>query len=285
MRDVFIVEAVRTPLGKRGGGLATVHPADLLGSVQKAAVERAKLDPAAVDQVVERLRLAGRRAVVQHRPHGVALGRACPIEVAVDHGRFAVRLEPAGDHLRDRPRRGGARRSDRLVRRREHEPHPARRELRGQEARPAGAEELLRALRVQQPVPGRRDDRAGVRHHARGRRPFRPAQPAERGARLEGRPLRPRSARDRRAGRGRRGQADRRARADHARRRRPRLFAREARHAEGRDGRRHPHRGHRVAGDRRRERRAARLGGGGEAPRPHAARAHRRRDDRRRAIP
>jgi len=52
MRDVFIVEAVRTPLGKRGGGLATVHPADLLGSVQKAAVERAKLDPAAVDQVV-----------------------------------------------------------------------------------------------------------------------------------------------------------------------------------------------------------------------------------------
>jgi acetyl-CoA C-acetyltransferase len=52
MRDVFIVEAVRTPLGKRGGGLATVHPADLLGSVQKAAVERAKLDPAAIDQVV-----------------------------------------------------------------------------------------------------------------------------------------------------------------------------------------------------------------------------------------
>jgi acetyl-CoA C-acetyltransferase len=52
MRDVFIVEAVRTPLGKRGGGLATVHPADLLGSVQRAAIERAKLDPAAVDQVV-----------------------------------------------------------------------------------------------------------------------------------------------------------------------------------------------------------------------------------------
>jgi acetyl-CoA C-acetyltransferase len=52
MRDVFIVEAVRTPLGKRGGGLSTVHPADLLATVQKAAVERAKLDPAVVDQVV-----------------------------------------------------------------------------------------------------------------------------------------------------------------------------------------------------------------------------------------
>jgi acetyl-CoA C-acetyltransferase len=52
MRDVFIVDAVRTPLGKRGGGLSTVHPAELLGAVQRAVVERAKLDPAAVDQVV-----------------------------------------------------------------------------------------------------------------------------------------------------------------------------------------------------------------------------------------
>jgi acetyl-CoA C-acetyltransferase len=52
MRPVYLVEAVRTPLGKRGGGLATVHAADLLGAVQKAAVERAKLDPEAIDQVV-----------------------------------------------------------------------------------------------------------------------------------------------------------------------------------------------------------------------------------------
>jgi acetyl-CoA C-acetyltransferase len=52
MRTVYIVEAVRTPLGKRGGGLATVHAAELLGATQKAAVERAKLDPAAVDQVL-----------------------------------------------------------------------------------------------------------------------------------------------------------------------------------------------------------------------------------------
>ena len=52
MRTVYIVEAVRTPLGKRGGGLATVHAVDLLGAAQRAAVERAKLDPALVDQVV-----------------------------------------------------------------------------------------------------------------------------------------------------------------------------------------------------------------------------------------
>ena len=52
MRTVYIVEAVRTPLGKRGGGLASVHAAELLGAVQKAAVERAHLDPARVDQVI-----------------------------------------------------------------------------------------------------------------------------------------------------------------------------------------------------------------------------------------
>lgn len=52
MRTVYIVEAVRTPLGKRGGGLATVHAAEMLGAAQQAAVERAKLDPALVDQVI-----------------------------------------------------------------------------------------------------------------------------------------------------------------------------------------------------------------------------------------
>src|SRR3954463_563596 len=52
MSDVVIVEAVRSPIGRRGGGLSTIHPADLLGAVQKACVERAGVDPAEVDQVV-----------------------------------------------------------------------------------------------------------------------------------------------------------------------------------------------------------------------------------------
>ena len=52
MSDVVIVEAVRTPVGKRNGGLSTVHPADLLATVQKAAIERSGIDPAAVGQVV-----------------------------------------------------------------------------------------------------------------------------------------------------------------------------------------------------------------------------------------
>jgi acetyl-CoA C-acetyltransferase len=81
MRDVYIVEAVRTPLGKRGGGLATVHPADLLGAVQRAAVERAKLDAAAIDQVV-----AGCVSQVGEQSFNVArtawLSAGLPLEVA-----------------------------------------------------------------------------------------------------------------------------------------------------------------------------------------------------------
>ncbi len=50
--DVVIVEAVRSPLGRRNGGLATVHPADLLGTVQRAAIDRAGIDPLEVGQVV-----------------------------------------------------------------------------------------------------------------------------------------------------------------------------------------------------------------------------------------
>ncbi|QXC61452.1 steroid 3-ketoacyl-CoA thiolase [Aquihabitans sp. G128] len=52
MTEVVIVEAVRTPVGKRNGGLSTLHPAEALAHVQRAAIERSGIDPAAVDQVV-----------------------------------------------------------------------------------------------------------------------------------------------------------------------------------------------------------------------------------------
>jgi acetyl-CoA C-acetyltransferase len=52
MREVVIVEAARTPIGRRGGGLSTVHSAELLAEVQKAVIERSGLDPAEVGQVV-----------------------------------------------------------------------------------------------------------------------------------------------------------------------------------------------------------------------------------------
>jgi len=50
--DVVVVDALRTPLGRRGGGLAGVHPAELLARTQRALVDRAGIDPAAVGQVV-----------------------------------------------------------------------------------------------------------------------------------------------------------------------------------------------------------------------------------------
>jgi acetyl-CoA C-acetyltransferase len=46
-----IVEAVRTPIGKRGGWLAGLHAAELLGAAQRGLVERAGIDPGAVEQV------------------------------------------------------------------------------------------------------------------------------------------------------------------------------------------------------------------------------------------
>jgi acetyl-CoA C-acetyltransferase len=52
MSNVVIVDAVRTPIGRRNGGLSTVHPAVLLGEVQKALVERTGIDPAEIGQVV-----------------------------------------------------------------------------------------------------------------------------------------------------------------------------------------------------------------------------------------
>jgi acetyl-CoA acyltransferase len=49
MREAVIVEAVRSPIGKKNGSLAGWHPVDLLAEVLKAAVERTGIDPATVD--------------------------------------------------------------------------------------------------------------------------------------------------------------------------------------------------------------------------------------------
>ncbi|HEX4456732.1 MAG TPA: acetyl-CoA C-acetyltransferase [Polyangia bacterium] len=52
MSEAFIIDAVRTPVGKKGGTLASVHPADLGAHVLKALVMRTGIDPAAVEDVV-----------------------------------------------------------------------------------------------------------------------------------------------------------------------------------------------------------------------------------------
>ena len=52
MRETVIVEAVRTPVGKRNGGLSDMHAADLSAIVLNALMERAGVDPDVVDDVV-----------------------------------------------------------------------------------------------------------------------------------------------------------------------------------------------------------------------------------------
>jgi acetyl-CoA C-acetyltransferase len=51
MGTAVIVEAVRTPVGKRGGVLSGLHAAEILGGAQTALLDRAGLDPSAVEQV------------------------------------------------------------------------------------------------------------------------------------------------------------------------------------------------------------------------------------------
>jgi acetyl-CoA acyltransferase len=52
VRDAVIVEAVRTPVGKRNGGLSGIHSADISALVLQALAERSGIDPALVDDVV-----------------------------------------------------------------------------------------------------------------------------------------------------------------------------------------------------------------------------------------
>jgi acetyl-CoA C-acetyltransferase len=79
--DVVIVEAARSPLGRRNGGLATVHPVDLLATIQRAVIERSGIDPVQVGQV-----LGGCVSQVGEQTFNIArnawLSAGLPMEVA-----------------------------------------------------------------------------------------------------------------------------------------------------------------------------------------------------------
>jgi len=81
MQEVFIVEAVRSPIGRRKGGLAGLHPADLLGAVQKAAVDRSGVDPREIGQII-----GGCVSQVGEQTFNIArtawLAQGLPLEVA-----------------------------------------------------------------------------------------------------------------------------------------------------------------------------------------------------------
>ncbi|MFU8815413.1 MAG: steroid 3-ketoacyl-CoA thiolase [Pseudomonadales bacterium] len=81
MENVYIVEAVRSPIGKRGKGLAGLKPADLLGAVQKAALERSGVDAGKIGQVI-----GGCVSQVGEQSFNIAriawLSQGLPLEVA-----------------------------------------------------------------------------------------------------------------------------------------------------------------------------------------------------------
>jgi len=66
--EAYIVGAVRTPIGKRKGGLSGVHPTDLAAHTLKALIDRTGVDPAAVDDVIM-------GCVMQVGPQSLNIGR------------------------------------------------------------------------------------------------------------------------------------------------------------------------------------------------------------------
>ena len=81
MGEVYIVEACRSAIGKRGKGLAGLKPADLLGKVQIAALDRSGINPSEIDQVV-----GGCVSQVGEQSFNIAriawLSQGLPLEVA-----------------------------------------------------------------------------------------------------------------------------------------------------------------------------------------------------------
>lgn len=85
-REAVIVGAVRTPVGRRGGALSRWHPADLLGETLRQLVERAHIDPAAIDDVI-----AG--CVLQHDQQSSNLARHAVLSAGLPESVPAVTID------------------------------------------------------------------------------------------------------------------------------------------------------------------------------------------------
>ena len=185
MRDAVIVEAVRTPVGKRNGGLAGVHAGRPVLARPDGAGRAQRHRPGPGRGRHLGLRQPGRRADPRHRPHRAA-GRGLAGDGARHDRRPAVRFLPAGDQLRGRlrDRRAVRRRrgrrcgvdepgADGIVRGRRRARHAVQRRLPGPVQR-----------RVPEPGHRRGDDRraVGPDPDAAGRVQSRLARQGRRGA-------------------------------------------------------------------------------------------------------
>ena len=119
MRDAVIIGAVRTPVGKRNGSYAGVHPADMSAHVLRALAERTGVDPATVDDVVWGCVSQVGAQLINVGPQRGPRRRLARVHPRRHH-RPAMRLVPAGGALRGsagdvgtgRRRRGRRRGSD-----------------------------------------------------------------------------------------------------------------------------------------------------------------------------
>ena len=108
MREAWIVEAVRTPVGRYGGALAQVRSDDLAASAIRAVVDRSGIDPALIEDVI--LGCANQAGEDNRDVARMALLLAgLPVEVGGLDGQPAVRQRSPGGELR-RPRDRGRRR-------------------------------------------------------------------------------------------------------------------------------------------------------------------------------
>ena len=198
MAEAYIVDAVRTPVGRRKGALSQVHPADLGAHVITALFDaQPERRPGRRRRRHLRLHRHPRPAGRRHRPHLLA-GRRLLRRGARRDRRPAVRLEPAGRALRRPGRAERHRRPRRRRRRAEHERDPDRL---GDDGRPAvRLRDAVRRLgrlgeALRRPgglaVPGRRHDRREVGHQPRGDGGVRPREPPPRARRHRRGPVRP----------------------------------------------------------------------------------------------
>jgi acetyl-CoA acyltransferase len=109
MRDAVIVEAVRTPVGRRNGGLATVHPTDISADTLNELVTRAGIDPVDIDdvmwgcvhQVAEQTYNIARNAIIAagwpESVPGVTIDRQCGSSQQAVHAAAAAVVSGQAD--------------------------------------------------------------------------------------------------------------------------------------------------------------------------------------------